>query len=119
LNRYKLYITAGLALASLIAAPTIHSFGPIQKSFLAEGSPLPPVPPGSDGHVFGNSALIAEGSPLPPVPPTAAATVTVAEGSPLPPVPPGSDGHIAPQLIAEGSPLPPVPPGLAGPVFVS
>jgi hypothetical protein len=106
LNRYKLYITAGVALASLIAAPAINSFGPAQKSFLAEGSPLPPVPPGT---VSPTSTLLAEGSPLPPVPPGIASFALIAEGSPLPPVPPGITANAV--TVAEGSPLPPVPHG--------
>lgn len=99
MNRYKLYITAGLALASLFAAPAINSLGPVQKSYLADGSPLPPVPP---RLATANSSLVADGSPLPPVPP-------------------GSTGHgfAEPQLIADGSPLPPVPPKLANALLVS
>jgi hypothetical protein len=65
-NRYKLYITAGVALASLIAAPAFQSFKPSQNKHIAEGSPLPPVPPPGSGNYL---QIIAEGSPLPPVPP--------------------------------------------------
>jgi hypothetical protein len=95
---------AVLALAALIVAPVsaIVNFNhnvnvaegspipPVPPGLVAEGSPIPPVPPG----------LVAEGSPIPPVPPT-----LVAEGSPIPPVPP--------VLVAEGSPIPPVPPAAA------
>jgi hypothetical protein len=85
----KIYL-ALLALAALIVAPVSAIVNFNHNVNVAEGSPIPPVPPG----------LVAEGSPIPPVPPG-----LVAEGSPIPPVPP--------TLVAEGSPIPPVPPAAA------
>ena len=88
-NRNKLCL-ALLALTALIVAPVSAIVNFNNNVNVAEGSPIPPVPP----------MLVAEGSPIPPVPPT-----LVAEGSPIPPVPP--------TLVAEGSPIPPVPPAAA------
>jgi hypothetical protein len=89
----KLYL-ALLALAALIVTPVSAIVNFNNKVNIAEGNPLPPLPP----------AIVAEGNPLPPLPPA-----IVAEGNPLPPLPPAR--------VAEGNPLPPLPPQLA--VFVS
>jgi hypothetical protein len=87
-NRNKLCV-ALLALAALIVTPVSAVVNFNNKVNIAEGNPLPPLPP----------AILTEGNPLPPLPP-----VVVAEGNPLPPLPP--------TLVAEGNPLPPLPPGL-------
>jgi hypothetical protein len=64
---------AVLALAALIVAPVSAIVNFNHKVNVAEGNPLPPLPP----------VMVAEGNPLPPLPPT-----LVAEGNPLPPLPP-------------------------------
>lgn len=47
--------------------------GNVVRTFIADGSPRPPVPP----------IVLSDGSPRPPVPPM------TFDGSPRPPVPPG------------------------------
>jgi hypothetical protein len=56
-------------------------------TFIADGSPRPPLPPG----------LAFDGSPRPPLPPS-----FVVDGSPRPPLPPAA--------AFDGSPRPPLPP---------
>jgi len=72
-NRNKLCATL-LAFAALIVTPVSVIVNFNNKVSIAEGNPLPPLPP----------VMVAEGNPLPPLPP-----VMVAEGNPLPPLPPG------------------------------
>ena len=52
---------------------------------------------------------LADGMPLPPLPPpNAVGTTLLADGMPLPPLPPpNADGAM---LVADGMPLPPLPP---------
>jgi hypothetical protein len=62
--------------------------GNFTGTFIADGSPRPPLPP----------ALAFDGSPRPPLPPRSATF----DGSPRPPLPPG--------FVVDGSPRPPLPP---------
>jgi hypothetical protein len=67
-----------------------------QPALVADGYPIPPLPPGSQ--------LVADGYPIPPLPP---GRDLLADGYPIPPLPPGST------LVADGYPIPPLPPGMA------
>ena len=58
----------------------------------------------------GNQRMqLADGTPLPPLPPPNASTINlVADGTPLPPLPPPNANEL--MLMADGTPLPPLPP---------
>ena len=63
-----------------------------QQLQLADGMPLPPLPP---PNVTSNT-LIADGMPLPPLPPPSAdGAMLAADGMPLPPLPPPNVNGIA------------------------
>lgn len=110
LSRIALAVSFNLVIG-FIVVPVNHqvnhksNINQKQQQQLADGMPLPPVPP---PDVSSNS-LIADGMPLPPVPPpNAVGTTLSADGMPLPPIPPpDADGAM---LVADGMPLPPVPP---------
>jgi len=63
-----------------------------QQLQLADGMPLPPLPPPK----VSSNTLIADGMPLPPLPPpNAIGTTLLADGMPLPPLPPPNVNRIA------------------------
>ena len=105
----KLAVVFGLFVLALSVA-TSGNYSPsnstVEKNlagtFLADGSPRPPLPP----------TFAFDGSPRPPLPPQEAAP----DGSPRPPLPPmvvadGSPRPPLPPAAFDGSPRPPLPPG--------
>jgi hypothetical protein len=65
-----------------------------QRMQLADGTPLPPLPPPNAS----NASLVADGTPLPPLPPPNANELTLlADGTPLPPLPPPNSIEITQQ----------------------
>ena len=63
-----------------------------QQLQLADGMPLPPLPPPN----VSSNTLIADGMPLPPLPPPSVdGAMLVADGMPLPPLPPPNVNGIA------------------------
>ena len=63
-----------------------------QRLQLADGMPLPPLPPPN----VSSNTLIADGMPLPPLPPPSVdRAMLAADGMPLPPLPPPNVNAIA------------------------
>jgi hypothetical protein len=89
-TRFALAVSFNLVIG-LILIPVSHQVNHKSKTNhkqqlqLADGMPLPPLPPPN----INSNSLIADGMPLPPLPPPNADGVTlVADGMPLPPLPP-------------------------------
>jgi hypothetical protein len=81
-------------------------------SFLV-GSILVPASSSVNGNTTTNGTKrteMADGMPLPPLPPGGKGILLVADGMPLPPLPPKN----VTELVADGMPLPPLPPKVAG-----
>ena len=111
-TRIALAVSFNLVIA-FIVVPLSHQVNHKSKTNqkqqlqLADGMPLPPLPPQN----INSNSLIADGMPLPPLPPNAVGTTLLADGMPLPPLPPNADEAM---LVADGMPLPPLPPNVNG-----
>ena len=59
-----------LAVAIVIPlASRVNYSTEVSKPLVADGPPVPPVPPPTNGSAFATELLIADGPPVPPVPP--------------------------------------------------
>ena len=90
-TKIALAVSLNLVIGSIVVPPnhSVNHFTPATKPShqiqLADGMPLPPLPPPNAA----GTTLVADGMPLPPLPPPNASDVTLlADGMPLPPLPP-------------------------------